>query len=104
MANRKKRKSVDERLLSVGIKKEDDIYYVPEDVFFRMCDKAELIKMEFDDFPSMRDMRTANVEKNVGRYLPFLLYLDAQEDTSSRAQRELKKYINEILKKYVVIV
>ena len=103
MANRKKIKSIEDRLQSVGIRKIDGIYYVPEEVFFRMCDKAELIKMEFDNFPSVRDIKTANVEKNIGKYLPFLLYLDTNEVKGYR-QKETNKYINELVKKYVVVV
>ena len=104
MATKKKNMSIEERLDNAGIKKIDGIYYVPERVFFQMCDKAEEIDMQFEDFLSIRDVKRANIEKNAGKYLPFLLYLDIKDEAKNRSQKDLKKYINDVLKEHIVVV
>lgn len=95
-----------------GIWEKDGKFFIPERTFYHLCDVAEEIgergELEFENPSTLKDMKSANVERHVGWFLPYLLFLDHQyqeglRDGCARGMQETGKYVNKILRDKVEI-
>ena len=58
----------------------------------------------FNWFPSMEELKSHNVAKNVPRYAKFFEWLLSSEETNIPANKTARNYISELLRDYYNII
>lgn len=101
-------------VLSNISKERSKIRSMKEDKFFEMCDiMEEEAEMAYDKyFPTVDEIKSHNVEQNLEKYLPMLLYFSNDpfekegielDENEQDAYYEMIDYVNELIKHNLVL-
>lgn len=78
---------------------------IKENDFFKMIDTVDKMQVSSKYFPTVSELKEADVESNIPKYAPYLYYLSEDPlDNDSKAYKETVKYCRELLTKKINLV